>query len=212
LPNQSWRYNYNGGYCGQNYGNNVDYYAPTDFGGTRAGVFQDDIPPFTHGFDNGGAKEFEFAVNTLYEYRDPSPYNGWESYPRTIWIDVKAIYPTIKVQNELLPSNETSPFYGHNPTKIFSYKYFSYNLHMTLPCLTGNMLNKYLSYVPDIIDKYRPNELRFHSIFVLSMYDRDNSPFLLGTLEHNNITYDRYFEHNYTLFYGQRVSTFTKPF
>jgi len=215
LPNQSWRYNYNGGYCGQNYGNNVDYYAPTDFGGPRVGVFEDDIPPFTHGFDYGGAKEFEVGINTLYEYRDPSPYNGWESYPRTFWVDIndKPIY--VWLDYEILPENETNPFYGHNHAKIFSYKFWNTTLNSTLPCLTGNMLNHYLSYIPDIIDKYRPGEKKFHSIMVCSRY-KDGagqaSTALLGYMNHNSITYDRYYEHYYKLFYGQRANTFTKPF
>ncbi|MBP9187233.1 MAG: hypothetical protein KBE91_05915 [Bacteroidia bacterium] len=204
----SFRYNYNGGEC-----SSQPYFAPLDAGGfaSRAGRFQD-IHGDWHGFDNGGAKELEKAINSSYVASTIRLANGDSRI--TCPTGYKMVYLVFKTHKMVLPEDVINPSNNintkHNPTDIFSYNDWSTTLHSSLPCINGAQMNHYLGKAIPIITNNLPNMLpgyTFADCHVYSLYKRYDgivSPTPLEavrirTFNVDGINRDEYFSHRYNL-------------
>jgi hypothetical protein len=163
--NLSYRYNWNGGLCNANYADGTPYYAPRD---QAHGIFEDDVPPFVHGFPTGGSFEIERAINITHAWRQTMggtlPHYGQckkaikivRRYGPSGSAHIKRVNPwdypiSNSSQNPYFPNN------NHNPTRIFSYFTWNNTLYGTMPCLTGAMMNHYLNEYLNIIDLEKTN-------------------------------------------------------
>ncbi len=205
-PNISYRFNFNGGGCGEQ-----PYFAPLDFGGSRAGVFQD-FHGAWRGFHYGGAKELEKAINSSYSALILKNANGDNRI--TCPTGKKIVYLVFNTYSEVFPqdvininNNINSKL---NPTDIYSYNEWSMSLHDNLPCIKGSEMNFYLGKAMTIIDDnsvkilpgYTFADCRVHSRY--KVYQGDTIPVpltdvRLGSFIVNGISRDEYFSHRYEL-------------
>ena len=205
-PNISYRFNYNGGACGEQ-----PYFAPLDYGGTRASVHRD-MHGVWRGFHYGGAKELEKAINSSYSALTLKNANGDNRI--TCPTGKKIVYLTYYTHVQVLPENAINPNNSinsnHNPTNIFSFKDWNQNLHDYFPCLSGHELNYYLGKAMTIIDDnlvnmlpgYTFSDCRVHSRY--KVYQGGTTPIplaavRLGSFVVNGINRDEYFRHRYNL-------------
>jgi hypothetical protein len=212
--NMVYRFNYNGGICGQN-----PYYAPIDAGNPRDGRWRD-IEGDWHGFTFGAASLLEEALgqaresqyllnNPLKKYTTPV---GKKVIPIE-FLAFNSLKPEYTVTTDLA-QHPISQRNDINPTRILSYKDWSVNLRNKLPCINGKQLNYYLSEAVDISNDANyvnlslvPNGMSYSGIVVHSNFYKSDQDTVKNnaklSLETNNLNVE-YFRHRY-YFYATRV-------
>jgi hypothetical protein len=204
-PNISYRFNFNGGGCGEQ-----PYFAPLAFGGSRAGVHTDKHGD-TRGFHYGGAKELEKAINSSYSALILKNANGDNRI--TCPTGKKIVYLVFPTYSIVLPKDVINPNNKMNsklnPTDIYSYNEWNMSLHDNLPCINGNEMNFYLGKATTIIQNSQVNLLTgymFADCQIRSGYKLYSGgvpidPLLvkLNSFSVNGVNKDEYFNHRYHL-------------
>jgi hypothetical protein len=205
-PNISYRFNYNGGACGEQ-----PYFAPLDYGGTRASVHRD-MHGVWRGFHYGGAKELEKAINSSYSALTLKNANGDNRI--TCPTGKKIVYLVFPTYSIVLPKDVINTNNNINsklnPTDIYSYNEWNTSLHDNLPCIMGNEMNFYLGKAMTIIDNnlikmlpgYTFADCHVHSGY--KVYQGGTTPIplaavRLGSFIVNGINREEYFSHRYNL-------------
>ena len=191
---EKYRYNYNGGSCGQNYvagggRHNLNYVPWHDMGSARRtewtpglnGYPPDDYYDPTcgcqYGFNVGAARQLETGIMQLYSYRGPQwgvdPHN-----PTLYWTSSRIVWGQIlKSSTFIYPANAPNsgtPISGdnnYNPSKIYSYNLWSTSLNDNLPCLDYTQLNTFLGLSYDVAQQYTPSGYSFYGFAIYSGYN-----------------------------------------